>query len=113
MGLAYADQDLERRIAALEVALAAERVRADAMFATAEKLKAERDAVVADAERYRRLGVLVHAGAWGVSIGEHEDEGEVWMDDKAHMDKMLDGEWAKEAAQWLAAMQMAARKEGV
>lgn len=82
-----------------------------AITRVAEQYQAEALALRADAERYRRLGVLIQAGAWGVCIAESNEDDQIWMDDKAHMDRLLDGAWAKEAAQWLAAMQMA-RKEG-
>ena len=63
-----------------------------------------------DGERYRRLAVLVTAGAWGVNLTDDKDE-EVWVDDKAHMDRLLDGEWAKEAASWTHAMKIAEEKK--
>lgn len=49
-----------------------------------------------DAERYRRLAVLVEAGEWGcfysVIIDSYGKTDDTYMNDKKHMDEVLDSE---------------------
>lgn len=59
-----------------------------------QALYAEIDSLKKDADRYRRLAILVEAGDW--SVGQHiviDKYGmthDIYMDDKSDMDKTLD-----------------------
>ena len=55
-----------------------------------------------DAERYRRLAILVEAGEWAVcqseTIDSYGSTKDIWMDDKDMLDKFLDRDEVIESA---------------